>query len=324
MAVVRSGSMAKAADQLGISQPAISEVISGLEHALRVKLFDRSPRGVELTAYGRALLKRGIAAFDELTQGLVEIEELSDPGIGEVRIGCPDSISSAFMPAAIQEFKVKYPRVVLQVDSVSTLSLDLPQLRNRSLDVVIARILKPDDAESFAHDLSVEILFEDHVVIAAGLKSRWAERDHVDLSELVDEPWIMTNSRAGSMVGQACRAKGLKAPNISLVTYSVFLRAELAATGDYLTSLPASVLLFNAARFALKVLPVDLPKRPWPVAMVTLKNRTPSPVVRRFMDHVRTFTRPVADQFELLRESRAPSSSARPSPLNRRGSSPRR
>jgi DNA-binding transcriptional LysR family regulator len=293
MAVVRSGSMAKAADQLGISQPAISEVISGLEHALRVKLFDRNPRGVELTAYGRALLKRGVAVFDELTQGLVEIEDLADPGAGEVRIGCPDSISSAIMPAIIRQFKQKYPRVVLQVDSVSTLSMELPQLRDRSLDLVIARVQKPVAANVFSSDLNVEILFEDHVVVAAGLQSRWAKRRHVDLAELVDEPWIVPNSRAGSMVGEACRAKGLKEPNVSLVTYSVHLRAELAATGDYLTSLPASVLYFNAERFALKVLPVELPSRPFPVVMLTLKNRTLSPVVQRFIDHVKAFTKPL-------------------------------
>lgn len=294
MAVVRSGSMAKAVNLLGISQPAISEVIAGLEHALRVKLFDRNPRGVELTPYGRALLKRGIAAFDELTQGLVEIEELADPEAGEVRIGCPESISAAFMPAIVRQFKQKYPRVVLQLDNVSTPTMELPQLRDRSLDLVIARILQPVATDIFADDLNVEILFEDHVVIAAGLQSRWARRRRIDLAELVDEPWIVTNSRAGSIVAEACRAKGLKEPNVSLVTYSVHLRTNLAATGDYLNALPASVLRFNAERFALKVLPVELPLRPWPVALVTLKNRVLNPVVQRFIDHVRTFTKSMA------------------------------
>jgi len=294
MAVVRSGSMAKAVDQLGISQPAISEVISGLEHALRVKLFDRNPRGVELTAYGRALLKRGVAAFDELTQGLAEIEDLADPGVGEVRIGCPESISAAIMPPIIRQFKQKYPRVVLQVDNVSTRTMELPQLRDRSLDLVIARVLSPVASDVFADDLNVEILFEDYVVVAAGLQSRWARRRHIDLGELLDEPWIVTNSRAGSIVAEACRAKGLREPIISLVTYSVHLRADLAASGDYLTSLPASVLRFNAERFALKVLPVELPLRPWPVALVTLKNRTLNPVVQRFIDHVKAFTKPMA------------------------------
>src|SRR6266849_5804789 len=60
--VVERGSMAKAAAELGISQPAVSDVIANLEHALGVRLLDRSPHGVEPTMYGHALLKRGLAA----------------------------------------------------------------------------------------------------------------------------------------------------------------------------------------------------------------------------------------------------------------------
>jgi DNA-binding transcriptional LysR family regulator len=78
-AVVQAGSMAKAATKLGLTQPAVSDIIAGLEQMFAVRLFDRNPRGVELTIYGRALLKRGRAAFDELRQGIKDIDFLSDP-----------------------------------------------------------------------------------------------------------------------------------------------------------------------------------------------------------------------------------------------------
>src|SRR5690242_350391 len=78
-AVVQCGSMAKAASELGVTQPAVSEVVAGLEHAFGVRLFDRTTRGVEPTIYGRALHKRGLAAFDELKQGIRDIEFLADP-----------------------------------------------------------------------------------------------------------------------------------------------------------------------------------------------------------------------------------------------------
>jgi DNA-binding transcriptional LysR family regulator len=292
MAVARAGSMAKGADRLGVSQPAISEVISGLEHALRVKLFDRTARGVEVTASGRALLRRGVAVFDELNQGLMELEDLADPGSGEVRIGCAESISAAIMVPIIRQFKKEFPRVVLQVDHVSTATLELPQLRERALDLVIARLLRPLAADVHAGDLDVEVLFEDHVVVAAGEKSRWARRRKIELAELVGEPWIVTNARTESMVSEACRAKGLKPPNISLVTYSIHLRTNLVASGEYLSAFPASVLRFNAERFGLRILPVDLGLRPWPVALVKLKNRTLSPTVERFIDHVKLSTKP--------------------------------
>ena len=85
--VVQCGSMAKAAQQLGVSQPAVSEVIADLEHALGVRLLDRSSQGIEPTIYGDALLKRSVAVFDELKQSIRDIEFLSDATTGEVRIG---------------------------------------------------------------------------------------------------------------------------------------------------------------------------------------------------------------------------------------------
>src|SRR5262249_31824731 len=83
-AVVESGSMVKAAVRLGLSQPTVSEVIAELEHTFGVRLLDRSPRGVEPTMYGDALLKRSTAAFDELKQSSRDIEFLADPTVGEL------------------------------------------------------------------------------------------------------------------------------------------------------------------------------------------------------------------------------------------------
>src|SRR5213593_331234 len=102
--VVRLGSMAKAAQQLGVSQPAVSKVIADLEHALGVRLLYRSPQGVEPTVFVAALLKRGTAAFDELKQGIRDIEFLADPTTGEVRIGCPGNISSTLILRIVQQF----------------------------------------------------------------------------------------------------------------------------------------------------------------------------------------------------------------------------
>ena len=95
--VVRLGSMGKAALDLGVSQPAVSEVIADLEHALGVRLFDRTPLGVDPTVHGSSLERHVLAAFDELRQGIKDIEFLSDPTVGEVRIGCPESISAVIL-----------------------------------------------------------------------------------------------------------------------------------------------------------------------------------------------------------------------------------
>src|SRR5258705_10058036 len=92
--VVQRGSMAKAAKQLNVTQPAVSKAIGDLEHTLGVRLLDRRPQGVEPTMYGRALLKRSNAVFDELKQSIRDIEFLTDPTTGELKIGCSESISA--------------------------------------------------------------------------------------------------------------------------------------------------------------------------------------------------------------------------------------
>src|SRR5712671_873468 len=109
--VVERGSMSKAAQQLGVSQPAVSEVIADLEHALGVRLLDRRPQGVEPTMYGGALLKRSIAVFDELKQSVRDIEFLADPTSGELRIGCTESIGAMF-PSMMEQFCLHHPRVL--------------------------------------------------------------------------------------------------------------------------------------------------------------------------------------------------------------------
>src|SRR5215470_10109062 len=79
MAVAQSGSMAKAADSLAISHPVISKAIAELERTLGVRLLDRGSQGVEPTMYGRTLVQCGVAVFDELRQGVKQVEFLADP-----------------------------------------------------------------------------------------------------------------------------------------------------------------------------------------------------------------------------------------------------
>src|ERR1700753_1186842 len=83
LTVSQRGSMAQAAAQLGLSQPAVSAVIAELERTLGVPLFERSSRGVKPTMYAHAMLDRSAAAFDELKQGIRTLENLADPSAGE-------------------------------------------------------------------------------------------------------------------------------------------------------------------------------------------------------------------------------------------------
>jgi DNA-binding transcriptional LysR family regulator len=304
---VQRGSMSKAAQQLGVSQPAVSEAIADLEHALGVRLLDRRPQGVEPTKYGGALLRRSAAVFDELKQSIRDIEFLADPTAGELKIGCPESIA-AILPPILESFSRQHPRVVLHVEQVSTATLELPGLRERKFDLIVALLLTPQADDGRGDDLNMEVLFDDHLVVVAGMRSRWARRRKIDLSELVNEPWILATPEEGPhrIMSEAFRARGLETPRISLMTLSVHLRANMLASGHFITTFPSSVVRLHGDRFSLKVLPVELPVRPWPVAIVTLKNRTLSPGVERFIEHVRDFTRPMRERLRATQALRRP------------------
>ena len=301
--VVQRGSMAQAAAHLGVSQPAVSEIIADLEHTLAVRLFDRSRQGAAPTIYGRALLKRTTVVFDELKQSIRDIEFLADPTVGEVRIGCPESLAASILPPVIQRFSELYPNVVLHLSYVASPPRELPELRERTLDAILDRVVPPFAIESDAFD--VEVLFQDVMVVAAGMQSPWARRRKIDLAELVDEPWILppTDSWNYTNVAEAFRTRGLPLPKVRLVTFSVHLRTSLLATGRFLTAFPSSVLSLDANQLPLKVLPVDLPARPWPVVIVTLKNRTLNPVAQLFIDHLRAFTKTIAAKLEPAQKS---------------------
>src|SRR5262249_12108803 len=115
MAVMQLGSMRKAAQNLNISQPAVSKAIADLEHALGVRLFDRHRQGIEATEYGRALLDCGVTIFDDLRQGVKNIEFLADPTTGEVRIGNPGTSTVSFIAGVIDRLSRRYPRLVFHV-----------------------------------------------------------------------------------------------------------------------------------------------------------------------------------------------------------------
>jgi DNA-binding transcriptional LysR family regulator len=293
-AVAQRGSMAKAAAQLGITQPSVSQVILDLEHALGVKLLDRSPRGVDTTKYGRVLLKRAQAAFDELKQGVRDIEFLADPTVGEVRMGCPESIAAAFLAPVIRDFLRAHPGIAVHVDQVVTPTLELSALRARQLDFVIARLVKPVAEDQLGDELDVEILFNDELILTAGAHTRWIRRRKLKLSELADAQWILTPQDTWNMslVQEMFKTHGLGKPKISVTTFSVHLRTHLMAMGEFVTAMPKSVFQLNAGRFGLKALPVQIAPRPWPIAIVMLKNRTLSPVVEMFLEQLRKHTRP--------------------------------
>jgi DNA-binding transcriptional LysR family regulator len=291
MTVVQAGSMGKAAQRLNTTQPNISRSIAELEQTLGVRLLDRHRQGIEPTEYGRALLDCGVAVFDDLRQGVKNIEFLANPTAGEVRIGSTDFLAATFVSALVDRLSRRYPRVVFHLVTgyMETLHRELSQ---RNVDLLIVRSTGPMADEQ----LDFEFLFDDSYVVVAGAQSRWARRRRIEITELADELWVLPplESVIGSILTQAFRASGLDYPHVTVVTDSPHMRISLLATGRFVTVFPASALRFLTRRSELKVLPVELPMARRPNGIVTLKNRALSPVAKLFIDCAREVAKPLA------------------------------
>jgi DNA-binding transcriptional LysR family regulator len=163
LTVVRCGSMGKAAAQLSVSQPAISKAIADMEYALGVRLLDRSQRGVEPTVYGRALLDRGVNAFDELKQAVRHIAFLADPAAGEVRLGATVIVASSIVAAVVDRLSRRYPRVNVHLLAAEA-AMIYRALEQRDVEVLVAGIFGPAAEDH----MNAEILYDDPFVVAAG------------------------------------------------------------------------------------------------------------------------------------------------------------
>ncbi len=235
LAVAQCGSMAKAANELAMSHPVVSRSIGELEHTLGVRLLERSPHGVELTEFGRAMLSRSNAAFDELRQGVKDIEFLAEPGVGEVRVGSTRS--------ACGELRLDRHRPASSALSAHGVSRRDCRCRHGAARPGRAqpRLVDPARDRSLRRDrLNFEVLYDNPYCVVAGANNPWTRRRHVELAELIDEMWILPppGERFGSLVANIFNAKGLPCPRASVVAYGLEMTVNLLGTGRYLAIQP--------------------------------------------------------------------------------------
>jgi DNA-binding transcriptional LysR family regulator len=291
MTVAQAGSMGKAAERLNSSQPSVSRSITELEHSLGVTLFDRHRRGIEPTEHGRALLNCGGAVFDELRQGIQNIEFLSDPAAGEVRVGCNPFLAVSFVSVVVNLLSQTHPRIVFRLVTAPSESL-LRELGERNVDLLIIRKLGPlaDKRMSFQN------LFDDSYVIAAGAQSALARRRRLTFAELAGESWVLPppDTVIGAVAQEAFRTHALGYPRTAVVATPLELRISLLAKGNFLTILPASALQLPTRRPEIKALPLELPIARVPNGIVTMTNRALTPVARSFVEKCREVAKTLA------------------------------
>ena len=281
LAVAQFGSFSRAAERLAVSYPVVSKTISDLEHALGVRLLDRGAVGVEPNMYGRAMLDCGTAVFDELRRGVQRIEFLSDPAVGELRIGSTQPMMAGLLSVVIDKLVGRHPRIAIQSTTEANTILR-NALRARTTDVVIV----PKTPSSDNERLDSELLFNDQLFVVAGLQNPCCRRRKIKLAELMDEHWTLplNNHAFGKLVENGFHSGGLSLPAHVVASDSIHLRNSLLATGRYLSVLPESMLRFGPKPLTVKKLPIPPLVKSMPYEILTLRNRTLNPVAKLFID----------------------------------------
>ena len=126
-------------------------------------------------------------------------------------------------------------------------------------------------------------------------RSQWARRRKIEFVELLEAPWVMPEyeNPAGSLIADGFRSVGIPPLKARVVSNSLAIRIRLVETRGFLTMLPGSMLHFGANRLPVKALPITLPIRSQPYEIVTLKNRTLSPVAKTFIECLRIMAKPL-------------------------------
>src|ERR1700722_977649 len=200
LAVVEWGSMADAARHLAVSQPVVSRAIAELEHTLGVRLLDRTPRGVEPTVYGRTVLNRALAVFDELRGSVKDIKFMSDPMAGELRIGSTQAIAAGLLAAVLDRLSSQRTRIAFHVKLGDATTLHYHDLRAGNVELLFGRVAEPR-----GDDVKAEVLFEERLYVVASASNPWARRRKVTLKDLVQEPWTLPppDSYVGGLIVDA-------------------------------------------------------------------------------------------------------------------------
>lgn len=257
-----------------------------LERSAQTKLVKRTPKGVELTAVGAALLPhvgKLWLARDDLAR---EVADLAQGRAGHLRVGASPSNADAFLPEACSAFLSEAPNATLNLDVIEN-DLLLPALRRGELDVAMTHTRQLVQTE-----LTLERVREDEFVVCCAANHRLARHRSITLQDLAQERWAAASSATGAfgplrLLREAFELRGLPPPRLALVTDLVMFKLRAVATSDLVGTAVRGNVDAVAAQLGLKVLRVKDLDWTRPVAIAYRKDAYLSPAARRFIEVVK-------------------------------------
>lgn len=280
VAVAEAGSMVRAGEAIGLSQPAVTKSIRDLETDVGAPLFERGNRGVKPTIYGETLVRHAQAALAQLAHAAEALDDLATGAGGRVVVGTLLAASAWLLPRAIAQLRAERPRVIVEVVEGANDRLQ-PMLARGALDMVVGRL------SEFRHRAGViqRPLYNEEIVILARPGHALAAARALTLADLCAVDWILPpgETTLRRQLEKAFFDAGLAPPRCAVESVSLPTNRRLLRESDLIGAWPLGVAADELETERLIALPVRLTEILGPVG-VTLRSDSPlSPSAEAFL-----------------------------------------
>lgn len=280
--VAKCGSLTKAAEELYISQPAVSQSIKQLENQLGISLFNRTRRGMELSAQGGKLIfaevERALRLFNDAENRIAQTKAMAT---GTLRIGASDTIFEYFLADKIVKFNERFPKIKIELMADFTPDT-IGKLKADKCDIAFVNLPIAIDPELYLHDNCMRL----NDVFIVGEKYKSLAEKPIAFSQLKDYSFILMdkNTVARRSLDNFLGAMGIDLkPSIEVGSWELMKR--LVAKGMGVGVIPqeyAARCFADGSLYALKTDPA-LPARS--VGMLLPKNKSVSYALHCFIDY---------------------------------------
>lgn len=273
--VTRSGSFTRAANQLYITQPAISRIIKSLEDEVGVPLFIRSRKQLSLTDAGRVLYEHAQIFDQQFEQLKTELDHLFTLEKGHIRIGLPSIINSFFFSELIASFHKEYPEITFQLVEDGSKRIE-EKVVNDTLDFGV--VVLPENHDLFDYYSFVQ----EELKLVVPAAHHLVHEQIVSLKELEGEDFIMFNQDFAlrDRIINACREAGF-IPSIISETSQLDFIEEMVASNLGITLLPEST--YTELTMDVKEISLSNPKIGWNLAIIWKQEDHMSQVAKEFI-----------------------------------------
>lgn len=280
------GTIAKVAEAVNLTRPAVSQQLAILEQETGTVLFERSGRGVRLTLAGESLVASSAKVFDLVNEIESDLASAKGDVAGEVRISAFGSVATTFIPAVFKELVKQHPQLALRFEELEP-GESLKAAAAKQVDLALV-----DDsisAEALSSMLYFRPVYEDHLAVVMASSHRLANATSISITDLASENWAINRNAQTykAQIVNACHEAGF-APKVVASCRNIAATLEMVRTGYVITVLPALALRAAATDPAFSVVPVaPLMVRRIFVAMVQGTFRRPAiAAVLRALDSV--------------------------------------